>query len=211
MLILTPWRASTAQATSLRALSLKQVVRLSAFVFRAEVTAATPVETSRGEVWTHYDLRLIELWKGDPRRVEEALTLTLKGGVVGEGITLRGQMIHGQPQLKRGDEGVFFLERSVGGQLVFTGMSQGWYPLEVRQEQLWAVRSSDYRAHLHGKREAQRFQGAPDIDALPLAQLRSYVKYSTHAPPPPLSLDQERSARTSPAQRVEEKILRGQP
>ena len=172
-----------ADATTLKPLSLGQLTRLSGLIARGVITHKEVVDGAQGSLWTTYHVRLLEVWHGAHHRGGEMIRLTLRGGVLGEGVTLRGQIIPAQPQLTQDQEGVFFLERAPSGQLVFTGMNQGWFSVIYRDGIAWASRDPAHRAHLLQSPSVQRFADAPtDPDLMPLSALRRLVKHG--APPP---------------------------
>ena len=93
------------------------MTRLSHLVAQGVVLTKQVIEDDHGSIWSVYRIKLQQVWRG-AYRAQDIIELTLRGGVLGEGVTLRGQEIPGQPQLSAGQEGVFFLERSARGQLV---------------------------------------------------------------------------------------------
>ena len=170
-------------ATTLQPLSLGQLTRISSLVVRGVVTHKEVIDDERGAIWSVYQIRLLDIWRGSHHQVGDTLQLALRGGTLGQGVTLRGQMIPAQPQLNQGQEGVFFLERASTGQLVFTGMSQGWFSVIKRDGVHWVSRDPSYRTHLHKTQPVQRFVGAPqNPDLMPLSQLRALVKRGATSP-----------------------------
>ena len=177
----SPWSARV-NATTLQPLTLGQMTRLSHLIAQGVVLTKRVIEDDQGSIWSVYRIKLQQVWRG-AYRAQETIELTLRGGVLGEGVTLRGQEIPGQPQLSAGQEGVFFLERSARGQLVFTGMSQGWFEISERDGAEWVSRDLEHRAHLMRAPRAVQFAGAEvNLDSLPLAKLRALVKQGASAP-----------------------------
>ena len=172
-----------ADATTLKPLSLGQLTRLSGLIARGVVTHKEVIDGAQGSLWTTYHVRLLEVWHGAHYRGGEVIRLTLRGGILGEGITQRGQMIPAQPQLTQDQEGVFFLERAPSGQLVFAGMNQGWFSVIYREGSAWASRDPTHRAHLLRNPSVQPFADAPtDPDLMPLSMLRRLVKHGAKPP-----------------------------
>ncbi len=168
-------QASPSRASTLQALTLGQLSRLSALVFEGKVLSKEVIEDEKGRIWTQYQLEVIELWKGKKIEKNSLLELTILGGSLGEGVVKRTQVIHGQVQLEEAQQGVFFLEKTAQGQYVFTGMSQGFYEIIELNGQLWAKREVDEQ-HLYAKVSAQSFasvQYSPNFK--PLNELKSLV------------------------------------
>jgi hypothetical protein len=176
---------SKAEAIMLKPMSLGQMTRLSTLVIRGRITDKEVIDDQRGGIWSVYQIHIVNVWRGSSYKSGEMIKLTLRGGVLGEGVTLRGQHISAQPQLTQGQEGVFFLERAANGQLVFTGMSQGWFSIVVREGATWVSRDPSYQAHLLKKTAVQRFAGVPhDPDLMRLSTLRRLVKRGASSPLP---------------------------
>ena len=191
---------SKAEATTLKPLSLGQMTRLSTLVIRGTITDKEVIDDQRGGIWSVYQIQIVDVWRGSSHRSGEILKLTLRGGVLGEGVTLRGQHITAQPQLTQGQEGVFFLERAASGQLVFTGMSQGWFSIVVREGATWVSRDPSYHAHLLKRTVVQRFAGTPrDPDLMRLSTLRRLVKRGASSPLP---------LRSTPSSTTSRQVLR---
>ena len=133
-------------------------------------------------IWTRYSLHITERWKGNPQTLGKTLSLDLKGGQIGEGITFRKQVIHGQPSFHVGDEGIYFLERTSTGRIVMTGMAQGWFKLTKEGDHTWAIRHHEYRAHLSQRTPVLRFAGVSHPDRVPLSELRRLVTLGADRP-----------------------------
>ena len=102
------------KASSIQALTLGQLTRLSALIFDGQVLAKDVLEDEKGRIWTHYQVQINELWKGKIIGNTQIINLHLLGGTVGEGIIKRRQLIHGQVDLDTDQRGVFFLEKKAG-------------------------------------------------------------------------------------------------
>lgn len=173
-----------ARATTVLPLSLGQLTRQSHLVILGQVQSREVTETATGSFWTHYQIKIEEQWHGEPVQKNQVIHLSLQGGQLGEGMTARGQIIHGQPELQVDQRGVFFLERTAAGQLVFTGLSQGWFAIEKHDDGIEWVTRDDVQAHLHRPVKVQPLSTAPSsLNELPLSTLRQLV---IHGPIKPL-------------------------
>ena len=176
LMLMTPLMTShEGSATTLRALTLGQLSRLSGLIVQGSITSKTILEETSGSMWTQYMIHIDEVWKGDKRLTRQPFELILRGGELGDGITHRGQVIHAQVNLKEGEHGVFFLELTPTGQWVFTGMSQGWFKIIEQNQELWAVRTFD-ESHLYGVVKATSFSNVRgDQNHLPLSSLKGRI------------------------------------
>ena len=171
-------------ATTIKALTLGQLSRLSGRIVQGYVTSKQVIELEKGEMWTRYTIYVEEVWKGDQRLLGQSFDLTLQGGELGHGVTHRGQVIHGQVKLEQGDKGILFLERSAAGHWIFTGMSQGWFKVVKQAAEEWAVREIDEQ-HLHQVIHAQTFaQVRGDRHRIPLTSLKRRILTGVAQPPP---------------------------
>jgi hypothetical protein len=177
---------STTEAATVNRLSIDQLTKLSALIFRGRVKTAEAQEMRDGSLWTKTTFDVIEVWKGDPRELRTGgeWTLIARGGEVGAGITWRKQVIHGAPTFTIGEEVLLMVERTPTGTSVITGLAQGKYTLSKRAQVTWAER--DLKA-LEFKRLTQG--SAPYVQnklgwnlsresALPLSELRLLVSRS---------------------------------
>jgi hypothetical protein len=184
LMLVTPLMTNhEGEATTLRALTLGQLFRLSGLVFQGSITSKTIFEETTGGMWTQYMIHIDEVWKGDQRLTRAPFKLVLRGGELGDGITHRGQVIHAQVNLEEGERGVFFLELTPKGQWVFTGMSQGWFKIVEQNQEIWAVRTLD-ESHLYGGVKATSFSNIRgDQNHLPLSSLKSRILRGASQPP----------------------------
>ena len=171
------------EASSVQALTLGQLTRLSALVFDGKVTTREIFEDEKGRIWTRYQVEIKELWKGKGNHLGRVLELNLIGGTIGEGIVKRSQRIHGQVQLNIDQRGIFFLEKTAAGQYVFTGMSQGFFEVVKRDRHLWVKRRLDEQL-LYGKIQAVRLASEPHSPNLkPLHELKILVTQGVRKAP----------------------------
>ena len=171
------------EASSVQALTLGQLTRLSALVFDGKVMTREVFEDEKGRIWTRYQVDIKELWKGKGNQLGRTLELNLLGGTIGEGIVKRSQRIHGQVQLSVDQRGIFFLEKTAAGQYVFTGMSQGFFEVVKRDRHLWVKRRLDEQ-HIYGKIQAVRLASAPHSPNLkPLHELKILVTQGVRKAP----------------------------
>lgn len=175
-----------AHATTLKPLTLGALTRLSAFVFRGEVLSREVTRTSSGAIWTRYRISVLSPWRGAlaPRDV---IHLDIQGGMIERDGAHYRQEIHGQPKLEPLQQGVFFLERAASGRLVFTGMSQGWFPVSRQGGVAWAERDPQIRAHLYRgssrRDQTERFVGAPlNLERIKLSSLKRIVTRGVRPP-----------------------------
>lgn len=164
-----------AKATSIQALTLGQLTRLSTLIFDGQVIAKDVFEDRKGRIWTHYQVQINEIWKGKKIHNTQIIDIDLLGGTLGDGIIKRRHVIHGQVYLDVDQRGVFFLEKSAAGHYVFTGLSQGFFKVVKQGEYWWVKRDLDPQ-HLYGKVKTFRLASAPQTpDSLSLAELKSLV------------------------------------
>lgn len=183
ILVLCAGMLSQGLATTIQALTLGQLSRLSGRIIQGTVQSKHVVELENRTVWTRYSIYVEEVWKGDQKLSGQSFDLTLQGGELGHGVTHRGQVILGQVNLEEGDRGVFFLERSARGHWVFTGMSQGWFTVVEQGQEEWVIRHLDER-HLHHLVHARTFAHViGHRNYLPLASLKSRVLKGPVKPP----------------------------
>ncbi|MEO1271215.1 MAG: matrixin family metalloprotease [Myxococcota bacterium] len=95
---------SSANATTLPALSLEQVSSASERVVLAEVTHQA-ASFNGGVIWTVTTIRIEECWSGDCK-TGDTMTVRTPGGVVGD----IEQRVHGITPMHTGDHMVLFLE-----------------------------------------------------------------------------------------------------
>ena len=163
-----------AQGTSLQELTLGQLIRLSHYIFKGKVISKEVKKSKDGTYWSHYVLRCDEVWKGKVNQ-QDILELSLQGGIIGDNLSKEGQIVYGQVDLSIDQEGVFFLEQTNNGRLVFTGMYQGWFELKLENGDTFAVRNQE-ESHLHRKVNKQYFAGALEtLNRLPLQKLKKLV------------------------------------
>ena len=173
--IVSTYEPQNSEASSIQALTLGQLTRLSALVFDGQVIAREVFEDEKGRIWTRYQVEIKEFWKGKGNHLDRVLELNLLGGTIGEGIVKRSQVIHGQVQLSLDQRGIFFLEKTAAGHYVFTGMSQGFFEVIKREHGLWVRRRLDEQ-HIYGKVHAVRLASDPHSpNSKPLQELKNLV------------------------------------
>ena len=111
--------AAALSATTLEQLSFDDMVQKSTAIVRARVTGSH-TSTRVTDVYTHYQLQIVESWKG------QAVTEVAVPGGVDHGIR---QSVTGAPELKPGQEYVLFLWTSRSGLTQVVGLSQGLFKL----------------------------------------------------------------------------------
>jgi hypothetical protein len=132
--------AGSLGATTLEQLTLDDMAQKSTAIVRARVTGSHTayVATSSGkDIYTYFQLQVLETWKSGPAMAEVAIP----GGVV-DGIR---QRVGGAPELLPGREYVLFLWTSRSGLTQLIGLSQGVFTL-----------SSDAPGNEPGKEMVQR-------------------------------------------------------
>ena len=126
---------ATLQSATLGRLTLDDMILRSTTIVRGKVTASW-ADFTGSVIYTHYQVQVIEQFKGSPRMAVEVMT---PGG------TARGvkSTFSGSPVLNQGDEFVFFLWTSKAGITWITGLTQGLFALtsEVSADRL-ATRSA---------------------------------------------------------------------
>jgi hypothetical protein len=114
-----------ALATTLEQLTLDDMAQKSTGIVRARVIgshAGSHAGTHGTNIYTYFELQVIETWKGQTDRTTE---VAVPGGVV-DGIR---QSVTGAPELKQGQEYVLFLWTSRSGLTQIIGLSQGLFQL----------------------------------------------------------------------------------
>lgn len=121
--VIAGW-APRAWATTLEQLSLDDMTRKSTAIVRARVIGshAGTHGTQGTNIYTYFDLQVIETWKSSGQTITE---VAVPGGVSG-GIR---QSVSGAPELKPGKEYVLFLWTSRSGLTQVIGLSQGLFKL----------------------------------------------------------------------------------
>lgn len=149
-----------ASATTVRAMSLSDLIDESATVARVKVTGSLArFAGDEGRIVTEVRLSVLDAWKGGGQR---ELTLILPGGVVGR----IGQRVEGTPVLKVGQEYVLFLEAR-GTVFTPAGFHQGVFAVELRGGLEPLARQRSSATPLVGSVET--------IDAMPVATLKRLV------------------------------------
>jgi hypothetical protein len=114
-----------AGATTLEQLTLDEMAQKSTAIVRARVIgshAGSHAGTSGTNIYTYFQLQVIETWKSAGQPTTE---VAVPGGVAG-GIR---QSVNGAPELKPGQEYVLFLWTSRSGLTQVIGLSQGVFKL----------------------------------------------------------------------------------
>jgi hypothetical protein len=112
---------STLRSATLERLSLDDMITKSTAIVRGRVTASN-ASFSGPIIYTHYTIQVTEHFKGDSR---SSVDLVVPGGMANN---LR-QSFPGTPELKAGDQFVFFLWTGRSGQTQIIGLTQGLFAL----------------------------------------------------------------------------------
>jgi hypothetical protein len=118
--------APRASATTLEQLTLDDMARKSTAIVRARVTGshAGTRGTHGTDIYTYFELQVIETWKSAGHTNEQPTTEVAVPGGAFEGIR---QSVTGAPELKLGQEYVLFLWTSRSGLTQVIGLSQGLF------------------------------------------------------------------------------------
>jgi len=116
---------SVAQATTIDALSLEELVREASVILVAEVDSSESLYDARGRIVTDHALRVHDVWRGDaPARPR----VRVLGGVIGE----VGMRVPGEPALRQGERYLLFLRRGADPTVWRpVGMGQGVMKIEA--------------------------------------------------------------------------------
>ena len=112
---------ATLQSATLERLTLDDMILRSTTIVRGKVTASW-ADFTGSVIYTHYQVQVIEQFKGVPRATVEVMT---PGGTA-KGVK---STFSGSPALNQGDEFVFFLWTSKAGITWITGLTQGLFAL----------------------------------------------------------------------------------
>ena len=112
---------ATLQSATLERLTLDDMILRSTTIVRGKVTASW-ADFTGSVIYTHYQVQVIEQFKGAPRTSVEVMT---PGGIA-KGVK---STFSGSPALNTGDEFVFFLWTSKTGITWITGLTQGLFAL----------------------------------------------------------------------------------
>src|SRR5580700_6547674 len=116
-----PW--VSAWATTLRKLSIDDMIQQSTAIVRVKVTGSSAAFRGK-DIYTSYQLQVIENMKsGSTSSMPQSLSVAVPGGAAG-GIR---QMVAGAPVLASGQEYVIFLWTSKSGLTQVIGLSQGLF------------------------------------------------------------------------------------
>jgi hypothetical protein len=119
--LVDPW--ASAWATTLRKLSIDDMIQQSTAIVRVTVTGSSTAFRGK-DIYTYYQLQVIENMKSAPTSsMTQSLAVAVPGGVAG-GIR---QMVAGAPALATGQEYVIFLWTSKSGLTQVIGLSQGLF------------------------------------------------------------------------------------
>lgn len=112
---------ATLQSATLERLALDDMILRSTAIVRGKVTASW-ADFTGSVIYTHYQIQVIEQFKGVPGSTVEVMT---PGGTA-KGVK---STFSGSPALNKGDEFVFFLWTSKAGITWITGLTQGLFAL----------------------------------------------------------------------------------
>jgi hypothetical protein len=114
--------ASTAGATTVQKLSMKDLSKNSASIVRAEVVDSDARYDTDKEIYTYVTLKVLEPVKGS--RKDEIITIRHLGGIVDN----IASVVPGVPTFKKGEEVVVFLSGNTkAGYPMVVGLQQGKY------------------------------------------------------------------------------------
>ena len=118
--------SSTAYATTVLKMSLKDLARKSDAVIVARVEDETARYDANKEIYTYITLKVLEPVKGS--RKDDLITIRQIGGVVNN----IASVVPGMPTFKKGEEVVVFLtQRDKAGYPWVMGLQQGKYSISV--------------------------------------------------------------------------------
>jgi hypothetical protein len=113
----------SAWATTLRKLSIDDMIRQSTAIVRVTVTGSSAAFRGK-DIYTNYQLQVIENMKSaSASNMPQSLSVAVPGGVAG-GVR---QMVAGAPMLANGQGYVIFLWTSKSGLTQVIGLSQGLF------------------------------------------------------------------------------------
>ena len=119
--LVDPW--VSAWATTLRKLSIDDMIQQSTAIVRVQVTGSSSAFRGK-DIYTYYQLQVIENMKSaSASNMTQSLAVAVPGGVAG-GVR---QMVAGAPALANGQEYVIFLWTSKSGLTQVIGLSQGLF------------------------------------------------------------------------------------
>jgi hypothetical protein len=119
--LVNPW--ASAWATTLRKLSIDDMIQQSTAIVRVKVTGSSTAFRDK-DIYTYYQLQVIENMKsGSTSSMTQSLAVAVPGGAA-KGIR---QMVAGAPVLASGQEYVIFLWTSKSGLTQVIGLSQGLF------------------------------------------------------------------------------------
>jgi hypothetical protein len=128
--------ASTAGATTVMKLSLKDLAKKSDAIVRATVEDGVARYDANKEIYTYYTLRVLEPVKGS--RKDDVITIRQLGGVVG---TI-ASIVPGTPTFQKGEEVVVFLtQKDVAGYPWVMGLQQGKFSVSLDESGQKRVRN----------------------------------------------------------------------
>ena len=142
-LMLLPFLAQDANATTMIQLSLSQLVDASDEIVRGTVTEVwTEPDLKTGMVWTYAQVEVYSVLKGDPGSV---VILEQPGGMWGT----KDAIVEGVARFSVGEEGYFFVEHLESGHTVPVGMFQGKFNIVMDP---YTQKNIALRVPLHPKR-----------------------------------------------------------
>jgi hypothetical protein len=128
--------ASTAGATTVMKLSLKDLAKKSDTIVRATVVDETARYDANKEIYTYFTLRVLEPVKGSGK--DQIITIRQIGGIVG---TI-ASIVPGTPSFRKGEEVVVFLtQKDAAGYPWVMGLQQGKYTVAADENGTKHVRN----------------------------------------------------------------------
>jgi len=166
---------ATASAATVSRLSLDELTITSELIFRGTVQSQSVYqEQSPYRIFTRTVFSVEEVLKGTH---SGPYVLTQLGGTVGEGESRMVQKVPGYARFDEGEKVLLFLERTMTGRLVVTGLSQGKFVLSKNGETWSALQARGDLHHPTNRGVADvHLEGTPRLDrAIPLGQMRQVI------------------------------------
>ncbi len=115
--------ATPGHAMTVLKVPLSELVKTSELVLHGQITRTRVIDRrAKGlAVFTEFTLRVVEVYKGDAKRVGRTFTWELVGGSTADGLTWS---VPGMPTFQQGEEVVVLLEKHARG-YTLTGAPQG--------------------------------------------------------------------------------------
>ncbi len=115
----------TARATSLTRLTVEQMTDAADLVIRGRVVEVWVEEASNGSLWTHAQVEVLKVLKGDP--ATRTVVVRQLGGFLDD----RVQIVEAAPRFSVGEEALMFLEHLEPGKTTVVGWYQGKFTARI--------------------------------------------------------------------------------